>query len=264
MELAYGNAALERVDAEASVTKSPSGKSRPIAPEIINGPMRVRHVMSDPVVVTPNTSVADITELMVAKDCRAVSVIDGRERLIGIVTESDLYRRAELGTDPQSTWLERLFADSRYRCHQFVRTNGRRALDVMSAFPVTTAPASPLRDVADLMFRRRLRHLPVVVDRRVVGMVTRFDLVHAVARAARASAQQSMPDAAMDFIDARIKQLPASIRMRIVKLEKSGDTATIAGWAASDIEKRALHVVAENIPGVTKIRDEVRPMHRFV
>ena len=133
--------------------------------------MRARDVMSAPVVtVTPEDTVKYAANLLASRGFTALPVVDDDERLIGIVTEADLVR-------------DRFPRDARYRRDDDeIVDPGTTVADVMTS-PVTGMSATAdVVDVITVLLNDRIRSMPIVDGSRVVGIVTRRDLVRVVGR----------------------------------------------------------------------------------
>ena len=226
--------------------------------------LRVRDVMSTDVIsVAPNTPVREIAATLTEHRISSVPVIATTRRLVGVVSEGDLFRRVELGTEPGRTWWRSLFTDAMAAARAYVRSHGRTARDVMTVRPVTTSPDEPLHKLVARMARKRLRRVPVLRDGHVVGAIARSDLVQELARHAPRSIASS-DEALRSEIMERIGKLPWNLQVQVVNAEVQDGVASLYGWAASAIEKRAIEIVAENTPGIVKVRNCVQPALPYI
>ena len=143
--------------------------------------MRAADIMSSRVIsVTPTAPVRTAIRVMLLNRVSGLPVIDEAGQLAGIVSEGDFLRRGEIGTERRRPdWLEFLIGPGRL-ADEYVHTHGRRVADVMTSDVVTVGPESPLADIADLMERKRIKQLPVVEKGRVIGMVTRNNLLQGI------------------------------------------------------------------------------------
>src|SRR5918997_3551725 len=143
--------------------------------------MKAADVMAREIVtVGPETPLAEAVRLMLEHRVSGLPVVDGNGQLVGLLTEGDLLHRAETGTDTvRLGWLRVLLARGRM-AEQYVHAHGRRVRDVMTRDVLTVGEASPLDDVIRIMESRHVRRVPVVEDDRLVGMVSRSDLVRAL------------------------------------------------------------------------------------
>src|SRR5579862_2979892 len=155
--------------------------------------MHASDIMTTQVIsVSPDTSVQELAKLLSDRGISGVPVIDAGGRLVGVVTEGDLLHRAETGTAPnterrRARWLDSLASD-RELAREYVKSHGRKVRDIMTTEVVTVAAATELAEIADLLETRRIKRVPVVRDGRVVGIVSRANLVRALAAAADSTA----------------------------------------------------------------------------
>jgi osmotically-inducible protein OsmY len=138
----------------------------------------------------------------------------------------------------------------------------------MTLHPLTTTVDEPLRKAANRMAWRRLRRMPVMRDDRVVGMLSRSDLVRMLAIQSTANIASRHPanndDAVREDLISRVHSLPWNMSMRVVNATVNKGIARIYGWVRSDVERRALQVVAENTPGVSEVRDHLQRAGPFI
>jgi CBS domain-containing protein len=224
----------------------------------------VRDVMSTDVMsVAPETPVREIAAILARHGISSVPVINGAGRLVGIVSEGDLIRRAEIGTAPYQSWWRSLLIDARAAAQAYVRSHGRTARDVMTMNPVTTASHEPLHELAARMVRKRLRRVPVLRDGSVIGTIARSHLVRELANCAPVQSHAS-DEALRAEVMARIQTLPWNLQVRFDKADVLNGVASLYGWAASPLERRALEIVAENTPGVVRVRNCVHRVLPYV
>src|SRR5882724_3187042 len=148
--------------------------------------MKAKDVMTRPVIsIEPGTSVQQAAQLMLQRRISGLPVIDKTGHLVGIVTEADFLRRAETGTQRRrARWLEFLMGPGR-AADEYVHTHGRKVEEVMTPDPQTVAEDSGLDEIVQLMEKRRIKRLPVTRGSQVVGIVSRANLLHALASAGR-------------------------------------------------------------------------------
>ena len=221
--------------------------------------MQAQDVMSTVVLtVSPETDVVAAAQLMVDNAVSALPVTDSAFKLIGIVSEGDLLHRVETGTDRRRSWWLELLADPEQRAAEFVRTQGRRVADVMTRDVVAVGADAPLAEVAELLEKHRIKRVPVVRDGRPVGIVSRANLVQALAVADRGAGSAPPDDdrAAREAVREAIRndaKLPAATLTVIV------DEGVVHLWGVVDnaAEKRAAEVVAENASGGRRIDSRI-------
>lgn len=221
--------------------------------------MKASDIMTTGVVsVGPDASVQDIAATLLRNRISAVPVVDPSGRLVGIVSESDLMRRAEAGTERRhSAWLE-MFTSKQTLADEFVKSHSRKIADVMTRKVVTVTPDTPIAEVAHVLERNRIKRVPVMSDGKVVGIVSRANLLQALA----GLKPDQAPKAAAD--DAQIR------RSIMAELNKQAWTTpalinvivqdgTVELWGAVDTqaEKKAIRVLAETAPGVRAVNDNI-------
>jgi CBS domain-containing protein len=220
--------------------------------------MKVKDIMTSPVVsVEPQSSVIEAVRIMLQRHISGLPVIDKRGRLSGVVTEGDFLRRAETGTQRQRPrWLEFLLGPGRL-AEEYTRSHGRKVHEIMTTDAVTVTEEVSLGEVVRLMEKRRIKRLPVMRGNEVIGIVTRANLVHALAGLARDSKPTSPGDQAIrDRIMAELTgQLWAPVS-HINVIVRDG-VVELWGNITDERERQAIIVVAENAPGVKAVTDHL-------
>lgn len=225
--------------------------------------MKVRDVMTTNVVsVTPDETVGEIAKLLLQQRISAVFVVDNAGLPLGVVSEGDLMRRSETGTERARSWWLRLFADPAALATEYAKSHGRRARDVMSRPVVSVTEDAGLGEAATLLETHRIKRLPVVRDGLIVGVVSRANLVRALASAGTGTATTEDRDRAIrEKLTADLNAQPwssADARSIIV----DGGVVHLWGLVASEEERVATRVAAEQVPGVRAVEDHltVRPL----
>jgi CBS domain-containing protein len=219
--------------------------------------MKTADIMTRSVVtIAPNTTIQDAIRLMLGQRISGLPVVDASGELVGILTEGDLLRRAETGTEPRhSGWLNFLRGPAR-AAEDFVRSHGRYVEEVMTRTVYTVEEDSTLEHVVDLMEKRRVKRLPVLKDGRLAGVISRSDLLRAVATKLAEAPLASPGDTA----------LKAAVEDALRKHTWSGGQVTVIvtdavvyleGVIYSNEERTAMKVAAETVPGVREVKDNV-------
>lgn len=226
--------------------------------------MIVADIMTQPVIsLHPSARVGEAIQVMLDHRISGVPVVNESGQLVGIVSEGDLLRRVETGTEKRRPrWLEFLSSPGRLAT-EYVHTHGRLVDEIMTRDVVSTAESSPIDEVVDLMERRRIKRVPVVREGKVVGIVTRANLMQAVATLVEPPASEPATDRALRrrILDA-IHRQPWAPGYQINVIVRNG-RVDLWGALTDERERKALRVLVENIPGVDTIRDHmiwVEPM----
>ena len=220
--------------------------------------MNVSDVMTPHVVsVSPDASVAAAAQLMLQKQISGLPVIDDHGHLVGIVTEGDFLRRAETDTGRRRPrWIEFFMGPGRL-ANEYVRLSGRKVSDVMTHEVQTVPSATSLQEAVRLMERRNIKRVLVVDNDKVVGIVTRANLLHAVAGFAHEIPALSAKDAAIrERLLAEFKAQPWAPVATIDVAVRDG-VVQLSGVITDERQRQALRVAAENIPGVKQVEDYV-------
>lgn len=223
--------------------------------------MKARDVMtSPPITVGPDTAVSDIAALLLDSRISAVPVVSDAGEVLGIVSEGDLLHRAEAQTDRRRTqWLE-LLLDRNVTAAEFVKTHGNRARDVMTPEVVTVGPDTDLAEIAALLERHRIKRVPVVEDGRVVGVVSRANLLHGLVAYRSDSPTETVKTTDAEIRDRLSKTLVkehVGVDLRRINVVVKDGVVFLWGTVKSDNQRRALTIAAESVPGVVRVEDKL-------
>jgi CBS domain-containing protein len=218
--------------------------------------MKAHDVMTwGAITVEPDASVTRAVRLMLQNKISGVPVVDANGQLVGMVTEGDFLRRGELGTRRQRPrWLEFLLGPGKLAT-EYVQSSGQKVSQVMTPEPKTITPETPLEEVVGLMERHRIKRLPVMQDGKLVGIVSRANLLHALASVAREVKPATGDDAAIrDRIMAECAKQPWASHVNVVVRD-----GVVELWdvITDDRARDAFKVLAENVPGVKAVRDHL-------
>jgi CBS domain-containing protein len=220
---------------------------------MIASDVMTRNVISVP----PDATVADAVALMLDRSISGLLVVDHSGMLAGIVTEGDLLRRDELGTERRRSWWLRLIASPGRQAADFTRTHGRKVSDVMTQDVISVTVKSPLEEIVALMEEHRIKRVPVLDGNKVVGVVSRADLLRALAVAAREHAVAAGDDPTIrNRILETLAREPWAPRTTLNVTVVNG-VVDLWGTISNDQERRAICVIAENTPGAKKVIDHL-------
>ncbi len=219
--------------------------------------MRAHQIMTRPVItISPDATIAEAAGMMLQRHISGLPVVDAAGKLVGIVSEGDFIRRSEIGTQRKRGRILKFILGPGQSATDFVHEHGCKISEIMTTEPVTITEDTSLEDIVLLMEKNKLKRLPVVKDGKVIGIVSRANLLQAVASLAR-----EIPDPTADddhirnrIIDALGKNdwcpqgLNVVVRDGIVHL---------GGVIIDERARQAAIVCAENIAGVKKIHDHL-------
>lgn len=207
--------------------------------------------------VTPNTPVLHAVRLMLQKNISGLPVITANGDLVGIVTEGDFLRRSETGTQRRrSRWIEFLLGPGKL-AEEYVRTSGRKVHEVMTPVVHTVTEDASIEEVVRLMERHHIKRVPVLRGTRVVGIITRANLMRALVKSALQQEPISADDRAIrDRLLADLKQQPWA-PLALIDISVKDGVVTISGTVTDDRQREALRVAAENVPGVKQVVDDL-------
>lgn len=217
--------------------------------------MRAHQIMTRSVVtVRPDATILEAANTMLQHHVSGLPVVDAAGKLVGIVSEGDFIRRGEIGTQKKrSRWLSFLMGTD---ATQYVREHGRKVCEVMTHDPLTIAEDATLEEIVNAMEANGIKRMPVMRDGKLVGIVSRANLLHAVASLAREIPDPTADD---DHIRSRIIQalekhdwspfgLNVIVRDGIVHL---------SGVITDEGSRQAAIVATENVAGVKKVHDHL-------
>lgn len=220
--------------------------------------MKAYDVMTQYVIsVGPNDTLAKAIRTMLQNDISGLPVLEADGTLVGMLTEGDLLHRAETGTEKRRPrWLEFLLGPGKL-ADEYVHTHGRKVSEVMTPDPVTVTEDTPLEDVVSLMEKKRIKRVPVIRFGKVIGIVSRANLLHALAKLSgeakpATAGDKAIRQALMDELNkqrwAPVGALDITVRDGIVDLW---------GSITDERARQALIVAAENISGVRGVKDHL-------
>lgn len=229
--------------------------------------MRAADVMSRWVTaVHPDTPVVEAVRLMLQDEVSGLPVVDHAGRLVGIVSEGDFLRRSERGAErKRRRWIEFLIGQERL-AGEYAHAHSKRVADVMRFPVVTVGPDASLDEILETMERHHIKRVPVVQDGRVVGIVSRANLLRAFASinaAPQASARSIASDRAIQaHILAELDAQPWAPSTSIEVVVWDG-SVHLWGWITDEAQRRALRVLAESAPRVSDVTDHLALIERM-
>jgi CBS-domain-containing membrane protein len=222
--------------------------------------MRAVDIMTAHVItVRENASVTEVAKLLAGRGISAVPVVDDDNRVIGMVSEGDLLHRAETGTEPRRQWWLEMVASTNELAVDYIRSHSGAVKDVMTRDVISVNETTSVADIAILLETNRIKRVPVLHDGKLVGIVSRANLMRALAM----TINEAPSDAEADDRAIRrrlLAELAAQKWAEVAPANVTVKDGVVYLWSSyySEEEKRALIVAAENIPGVRRVEDHMR------
>ena len=220
--------------------------------------MRAHQIMSRPVItVTPDTTIVEAANTMLQKHISGLPVVDATGKLVGVLSEGDFVRRSEIGTQRRRSRFLRFILGPGKAASDFVREHGSKVSEIMTTEPLlTVGEETTLEEIVELMERNNIKRLPVISNDKVVGMVSRSNLLQAVASLAK-----DVPDPTADddhirnrVIDTMAKQDWCPFGLSIVVRD---GIVHVSGVITEERSRQAAIVAAESVTGVKKVHDHL-------
>lgn len=209
----------------------------------------------DVVTVRPDTTVTEIVRLLLGRAISGVPVVDEQNHVVGVVSEGDLLRRAEMGTQKRRGAWQAFFTGTATLATEYVRSHGVVAADVMTRGVISVQRDTPLAEIADLMEERRIKRVPVLEGDRLVGIVSRANLLRAFASHTEAGAPAGDDDAAIrERLLAELASQAWSRRAENSVLVSNG-VVHLWGLVSVPEESRALQLAAQGVKGVKAVEN---------
>lgn len=217
--------------------------------------MNAGDVMTTAVVtVGPQAPVTEIVTLLLRHGISAVPVVDEAGAVLGLVSEGDLLRRAELGTQKQRSAWRAFFTGTAKLAEDYVRSHAKVAADVMTRDVVCVGPGTSLDAIADLMEAHSIKRVPVVQERRLVGIVSRANLLRAFAALPEGPCAAASDTEIRAALTRELAQQPWS-RRADNSVVVTGGVVHLWGMVTSREESRALELAAQSVPGVRDVQN---------
>jgi CBS domain-containing protein len=219
--------------------------------------MKARDVMTKNVrTVNLMTPVREIAQLMISRRISAVPVVDKRRKILGIVSEGDLLRRTEAGTERRRGWWSGFFEEPGAQAREYAKSRGAYARDVMTRSVVAVNSTTDVAAIADLMEQLTIKRLPVVDGGKLVGIVSRRDLLRAVSRA-KPAGRVKIGDA---DLHRRLKEkfdAQPWAASTFVNFVVNKGKVELFGVVQTGEQRDAALVLAETTPGVRSVTDKL-------
>jgi CBS domain-containing protein len=219
--------------------------------------MKARDLMTpDVVTVAPNTPVMGVARLLAERHISGVPVTDADRKILGVVTEGDLIKQVSGRSDESPGFFKSLFADPAKMAEQYVKSHGRTAADIMTPDPLCVTEDTPAGEIAELLDKEHVRRVFVTRDGRLVGVVSRADLLRALVSPSQVAATDTSDEGIYRAIMAEMKKQPWASTFYTTVVVKDG-VVEFYGYCGTDEYRRALRVLAEGVAGVKRVEDHM-------
>jgi CBS-domain-containing membrane protein len=220
--------------------------------------MKARDIMTrDVVTVGPKASVQEVAALMAKHHISGIPVIAAGNRLLGIVSEGDLLERTEVGAEPRGKWWFEGFSNAQDLADRYVKAHGAIVADVMTRQVATVHPDADLGEVANVLRVHRIKRVPVVQDGKLLGIVTRSDIVGAVSGAMGPVAAKTRTDGDLQRAILERMRRESWLDTSYVNLSVAKGKASVSGLIGSAQERRALCSLVEEVAGPGNVIDQL-------
>jgi len=221
--------------------------------------MKAADVMvANVITVGPDASIQEVAEILLASRISAVPVVGKDGELVGIISEGDLIRRTETDTERRrSRWLA-LLVGSQPLAAEFVKSHAHKVADVMTRKVIVATPDTPLRELAALLEKNCIKRVPIVKNRKLVGIVSRANLVQALATV-RKEVKSAIATSDLMIREEVMARLDAEPWTRTFRLNVIVHNGTVELWGVvrSQAERKAVRVAVELTPGVRAVNDNL-------
>jgi CBS domain-containing protein len=217
--------------------------------------MKAKDIMTTSVISVPlEGKIEDAVRLMLEHHVSALPVVDAKGDLKGLISEGDLIRRIRETDGPRRSWWLDLLGGTREAAQDFVRLQSHRVYDVMTRNIISVEEDTNVAEIARLLEEHLIKRVPVLRSGRVVGIVSRANLLHALS----ALPDKALPEPTEDDrvlrtrIGEALKEVPGSA-VNLINCTVARGNVTVWGIADSDFEENAIRVALENVPGVRTV-----------
>lgn len=227
--------------------------------------MQALDVMTTNIItVEPDTPVKEIARLLLRHRISAVPVVGADRQVLGVVSEGDLMRRPENETESRHSWWLEMFASTQEKAVNYIESHGQHARDIMTTDVISVPATMPLYEIAALLEKHRIKRVPVTTDGRIVGIVSRSNLLHGLAIERPESERQHSPeDRSIRTKLLEVLSKEVGIDTWLINVVVDDGVVQLWGIVSSSPEKKAAQLAAENTDGVTAVENNLSIMQAW-
>ncbi len=213
------------------------------------------------VTIGPKAAVLEAAKLLGENDISALPVVDEDGNVVGIISEADLMRREELDTEKKHYWWIEAVTPASMLANEFAKSHGKTVEEVMSKHVISAKANASLAEIATLLERNRIKRVPIIEQGKIVGIVSRANLVQALASTNAVCTETTNADRAirLEVLSRLADQSWTDFGERNIIV--SDGEVHIWGLVGSSEERAALTTLVKNVPGVTGVKDEMFPAY---
>jgi CBS domain-containing protein len=215
-------------------------------------------MVTNVVTVRPDDTVREAARLLLKHRISGAPVVDDSGRLVGVISEADLIRRVEIGTERRrSSWLELLTGNANLAA-EYLKAHARKVEDVMSCNVIVATPNMQLTEIARLLEKHKIKRVPIVEGEKVVGVVSRANLLQALAGTPEKTSRKgkSTDSVIRGKVIARLSKEPWAVIEQFNVTVHDG-VVELWGIVGSEQQKEAIKVAAEITPGVRAVTNNL-------
>jgi CBS domain-containing protein len=215
--------------------------------------MRAADIMTrDVITLTPDLPVRRAAEILLEHGISAAPVTEAGRRLVGILSEGDLIRRVEIGTERRRPWFLQMLVSDASKAQEYIKSHAARVADLMTPRVIAATEATPLTEIADLMERHRVKRIPILRQDTLVGIVSRSDILRAFASQPKPQDRTATPESVMKNLQAQPFGVPWPI---VISVDHGA--VRLQGAVRNRFHEEALRVAAEATPGVRSVESRL-------
>jgi CBS domain-containing protein len=219
--------------------------------------MKASDVMTNKVIsIRPDAPLSEMIKLMLDRRISGLPVVAEDGKLVGMVTEGDCLRRAETGTEVKRSFWRDLITGSETLASEYIRSHGRKVSEVMTRDAISVSPDTDLGEVIHLMEKNRIKRVPVVKDNKVVGILSRANLVQALSGLVRNTDVAQTDADVRKGVVAALNTVPWAANEFLNVTVKDG-VVDLWGCYTAYRQDEAAIVATENVPGVKQVRSHL-------
>ncbi|MBF8223955.1 CBS domain-containing protein [Halomonas sp. 328] len=210
------------------------------------------------ITVAPDTQVQEVARLLLENHISAVPVVDAEQRVLGIVSEGDLMRRIEANGERPRHWLRALF-ETPASPLDYIKSHGRTAEQVMTAPVIQVKRDMPLDEIARLLEKHRIKRVPVTEEGRLVGIISRANLLRGFSVAGLEEGATVDDRAIRDRLHKELEETLGLGQINVIVVQGE---VQLWGLVDSAEQRKAAQVAAEDIPGVKRVENNLGMLPR--